>query len=494
MSLIDGRAIAARITEQTASSAAALRERGVTPVLAIVVPNDEPGAAWYVGAIQRLAARVGVSCQVYQRPGQPDPGDVLAKLSELSADRAVHGIICQAPLPPGLALPAAGARIAVGKDVDGANPASLGGLAAGVPGVFAPATAAAVIEILRAEQVPLEGRRAVVVGRSTIVGKPAALLLLAGNATVTIAHSRTDDLLQVCREAEILVVAAGQAGLVGADHVAPGAVVIDVGTNATPDGSLIGDVDTGAVEPVARAVSPVPGGVGPVTTAQLMRQTVRAALDASLAAETGLVAGRGQGAGFRAVPGARVVPGARRHSGGGASNGASRLRSRRARVRRSAGSSAASSSRSRPSRSASASSALVRPRSVSVTRTPRLSRGSGLRSTRPASASRSIRLVIVPEVTSVARSRAPGVIWYGGPCRRSADSTSNSHCSSPCPANDAFRARSRCRASRDTRLSTCSGSTSRSGRSARQAATRSSTSSRSGAPSISRPVRVPVPG
>jgi methylenetetrahydrofolate dehydrogenase (NADP+) / methenyltetrahydrofolate cyclohydrolase len=287
VSLIDGRAIAARITGQTASSAAALRERGVTPVLAIVVPNDDPGAAWYVRAIQRLAAKVGVECQVHQQSGPSGPADVLARLSELSADPAVHGIICQAPLPQGLALAAAGARIAVGKDVDGASPASLGGLAAGVPGVFAPATAAAVMEILRAERVPLTGRRAVVVGRSNIVGKPAALLLLAEHATVTIAHSRTQDLPEVCREAEILVVAVGRARLIGAGYVSPGAVVIDVGTNAAPDGSLIGDVDTGAVEPVASAVTPVPGGVGPVTTAQLMRQTVRAALDASVAAETG---------------------------------------------------------------------------------------------------------------------------------------------------------------------------------------------------------------
>jgi len=168
------------------------------------------------------------------------------------------------------------------KDVDGANPASLGGLAAGLPGVFAPATAAAVLAILRHERVPLSGRRAVVVGRSTVVGKPAALLLLAASATVTVCHSRTRNLAQVCRTAEILVVAAGRPQLIGPDHVAPGAVVIDVGTNETGDGGLTGDVDTAAVEPIAAAVTPVPGGVGPVTTAQLMRQTVRAALAASV--------------------------------------------------------------------------------------------------------------------------------------------------------------------------------------------------------------------
>jgi methylenetetrahydrofolate dehydrogenase (NADP+) / methenyltetrahydrofolate cyclohydrolase len=275
--IIDGRAIAARITEQTASSAAALRDRGVVPALAIVVPNDDPGPAWYVRSLRRLAARVGVECRVRQWPGPASAASVLSTLTELSADPAVHGIICPTPLPGGLTPAAAGARIAVAKDVDGANPASLGGVAAGVPGAFAPATAAAVMEILDHQGIDPAGRAAVVVGRSTVVGKPAALLLLAASATVTVGHSRTRNLAAVCRTAEILVVAAGRPHLIGAEHVAPGAVVIDVGTNATEDGGLTGDVDTAAVEPIAAAVTPVPGGVGPVTTALLMRQTVYAA-------------------------------------------------------------------------------------------------------------------------------------------------------------------------------------------------------------------------
>jgi methylenetetrahydrofolate dehydrogenase (NADP+)/methenyltetrahydrofolate cyclohydrolase len=279
--LIDGRAIAARISEQTAGSAAALRDRGVVPALAIVVPTDDPGAAWYVRSLQRLAARVGVEGRVHQWPGPTSAGAVLSKLAELSADPAVHGIICQTPLPPGLTPAGAGAEIAVVKDVDGASPASLGGLAAGVPGAFAPATAAAVLEILAHEDIDPVGRPAVVVGRSTVVGKPAALLLLAASATVTVAHSRTRDLAAVCQGAEILVVAAGRPQLIGPDHVAPGAVVIDVGTNATADGGLTGDVDTAAVAPIAAAVTPVPGGVGPVTTAVAMRHTVRAAQDAA---------------------------------------------------------------------------------------------------------------------------------------------------------------------------------------------------------------------
>ena len=174
-----------------------------------------------------------------------------------------------------MSLEAVGAHIAPAKDVDGANPTSLGLLAAGLP-TYAPATAAAVLEILRREQVPLVGARAVVVGRSTVVGKPAALLLLAEHATVTVCHSRTTDLAAVCREADVLVAAVGRTHLIGADHIKPGAVVIDVGTNPTPDGGLAGDVDPDAAA-AASASTPVPGGVGPVTTALLMRQTLQAA-------------------------------------------------------------------------------------------------------------------------------------------------------------------------------------------------------------------------
>jgi methylenetetrahydrofolate dehydrogenase (NADP+)/methenyltetrahydrofolate cyclohydrolase len=278
--LIDGRAVAARITEETASEVVALRDRGVVPTLAIVVPNDDPGTAWYVRSLQRQASRTGVEVDVHQvlPADAEDAADAtVATLARLSADPAVHGIICQTPLPAGLTAIEVGAAIALAKDVDGANPASLGGVAAGEPGAFAPATAAAVMEILAAEGIDPAGRPAVVVGRSTVVGRPAALLLIAASATVTVTHSRTRDLAAVCREAEILVVAAGRAQLIGAGHVAPGAIVIDVGTNPTADGGLIGDVDTAAVQAIAAAVTPVPGGVGPVTTAQLLRQTVWAA-------------------------------------------------------------------------------------------------------------------------------------------------------------------------------------------------------------------------
>lgn len=262
--LIDGKGIARAINRDTAALVETLP---AAAKLAIVTPTSDEGAAWYVRALRRAADRLGIACEIEE---SLDALDGLADASD------VHGILCQTPLPDGLTLAEVGARIPVAKDVDGANPTSLGMLAAGVDGAFAPATAAAVLEILRRSSVPLVGRRVVVVGRSTVVGKPAALLLLAEHATVTVCHSRTTDLPAVCRSADVLVAAVGRAGLIDSSYVQPGAVVIDVGTNPTPSGGLVGDVDP-AVESVAAAMTPVPGGVGPVTTAMLMRQTVEAA-------------------------------------------------------------------------------------------------------------------------------------------------------------------------------------------------------------------------
>jgi methylenetetrahydrofolate dehydrogenase (NADP+)/methenyltetrahydrofolate cyclohydrolase len=279
MRLIDGRAIAARIAGEVTEAAAALTAAGRAPVLAVLLPTDDEAARWYVRSIQRTAAKVGVTCLVDDVPGA-DSQAIADRLDALSADPGVHGIICQTPLPAGISLEVVGARIDPAKDVDGANPVSLGRLASGLPS-FAPATAAAVLEILRAEEVPLTGARAVVVGRSIVVGKPAALLLLAENATVTVCHSRTRDLAGVCAEADVLVAAIGRAGFIGAGHIRPGAVVIDVGTNPTDDGGLAGDVDASAAG-AATALTPVPGGVGPVTTMLLMRHTVQAASAAGL--------------------------------------------------------------------------------------------------------------------------------------------------------------------------------------------------------------------
>jgi len=275
MRTIDGRAIAKTIAADVTAAAEKLTADGVVPTLAVVVPTDDEATAWYVRSIERTAARVGITCRT-ERLTDPSAADLTALLDELSADDSVHGIICQTPLPEGVTLAEVGEHIAVGKDIDGANPASLGRLAAGLD-TFAPATAAAVAEILRYEQVELAGKQAVIIGRSMVVGKPAALLLLAQNATVTVCHSRTRDLPEVCATADVVVAAVGRAEMVTGDYIKPGAVVIDVGTNPTDDGGLVGDVAAEAVADRAGALTPVPGGVGPVTTMLLMRHTVQAA-------------------------------------------------------------------------------------------------------------------------------------------------------------------------------------------------------------------------
>ncbi|HEX4521464.1 MAG TPA: bifunctional 5,10-methylenetetrahydrofolate dehydrogenase/5,10-methenyltetrahydrofolate cyclohydrolase [Gaiellaceae bacterium] len=269
MTLLEGRALAAGIRERAAAEAAA----GPAPVLAAVTATDDPATAWYLGSIAKAAAATGIELREERCA---DAAGVLERLDALSADPGVHGIICLTPLPDGLSLSLAGERIAPAKDIDGASPASLGRLAAGLE-AYAPATAQAVIELIRISGTNLEGAHAVVVGRSTVVGKPLAMLLLAEQATVTICHTRTRDLAGETRRADVLVAAAGRAHLIGAEHVAPGALVIDVGTNEASDGSMVGDVDTAAVEPIAAAVTPVPGGVGPVTTAILLRNAVAAA-------------------------------------------------------------------------------------------------------------------------------------------------------------------------------------------------------------------------
>jgi methylenetetrahydrofolate dehydrogenase (NADP+) / methenyltetrahydrofolate cyclohydrolase len=274
MTLIDGRPLAAAIRGETEAGAAELRGRGLVPKLGALVATDDPATAWYVRSIAKAAEQVGIAVEQVTLEGASP--DVAGTLEALSARGDVHGIICLTPLPEGLTLAGVAEHIAPAKDVDGASPLSLGRLAAGLP-AFAPATAQAVMEILAHEQTPLNGAEAVVVGRSIVVGKPLSLLLLAEHATVTVCHSRTRDLPEVASRADVLVAAVGRPQLVGAGYVKEGAVVIDVGTNATEDGGLVGDVDTAAVEPVAAGVTPVPGGVGPVTTAILLRNVVTAA-------------------------------------------------------------------------------------------------------------------------------------------------------------------------------------------------------------------------
>ncbi len=272
---IDGRAMGKAIGAEVTTAAAKLEAEGTSPTLAVVVPTSDEATAWYVRSIQRTAARVGVNCRIEQL-SSPSVGELTAVLDRLSLDETVHGVICQTPLPEGATLAQVGEHIVPRKDVDGANPVSLGRLAAGMD-TFAPATAAAVLEILKRENLDLSGKHVVVIGRSNVVGKPAALLLLAENATVTVCHSRTRDLAEVCARADVLVAAVGRAEMITGAHIKPGAVVVDVGTNPTDDGGLVGDVDADAIAERAGALTPVPGGVGPVTTMLLMRHTVDAA-------------------------------------------------------------------------------------------------------------------------------------------------------------------------------------------------------------------------
>jgi methylenetetrahydrofolate dehydrogenase (NADP+)/methenyltetrahydrofolate cyclohydrolase len=271
--VLSGRELAASIRSETAARAAELAAAGRRPRLAVVTATADEASAWYVRTLARAAEVTGIACEVTDLVSSPD--GIGAALAGLSGRADVHGILLQTPLPGGARPASLAGLIDPAKDVDGANPTSLGRLMTGLP-AFAPATAAAVLALLDHFEVALSGRRAVVVGRSAVVGKPVAQLLLARDATVTVCHSRTMDLAAVTSTAEVLVVAAGRAGLIGPGFVAGGAVVVDVGTSAAADGELAGDVDP-AVAEVARALSPVPGGVGPVTTALLLRHVVSAA-------------------------------------------------------------------------------------------------------------------------------------------------------------------------------------------------------------------------
>ena len=266
--VIDGKAVAAAVRERVAAEVATLPS---VPGLATVLVGDDPASAVYVRMKREDSAQVGIESFHHE----PAPEEVAGLLEELNADPEVNGILLQLPLPDGLDDAATTALIDPLKDVDGLTPLSAGLLAQGHPGLV-PCTPAGVMELLAHAGVELEGAEAVVVGRSQLVGKPLAALLLAANATVTHCHSRTRDLAATCRRADVLIAAAGSPGLITADMVGEGATVIDVGTNRT-DAGLTGDVDFDAVREVAGAITPVPGGVGPMTRAMLLVNTVAAA-------------------------------------------------------------------------------------------------------------------------------------------------------------------------------------------------------------------------
>lgn len=280
--LLSGRNLAKLIQQKAHDEARNLESDGLRPTLAVVVATDDGSTHWYVRSIERAAESAGIDCRIVDL-GHDASGQVLASvLKDLSAEPSINGIILQTPLPPGVDADALVGQIAPGKDIDGANPLSLGRLAVGQPS-FAPATAQAVTEILDHFDIPVAGRNVVVIGRSAVVGKPLSLLLLERDATVTVCHSRSGALEKYTKTADVVVVAAGRTGLLNGSHISSGAVVIDVGTNVLPDGSLAGDVDEASVRGIAGALTPVPGGVGSVTTSLLLLHTTEAAREQSRA-------------------------------------------------------------------------------------------------------------------------------------------------------------------------------------------------------------------
>jgi methylenetetrahydrofolate dehydrogenase (NADP+) / methenyltetrahydrofolate cyclohydrolase len=272
--LIDGKAIAAAMRHTLARRVAALSFR---PGLVVVLVGDDPPSAVYVRTKDRAAAAVGIAASTIRLPGHIAEAHLLAEVARLNADPAVDGILVQLPLPHAIRPQAVIDLIDPAKDVDGFHPRNAGLLASGRPALI-PCTPLGVMRLLAAIGVSPSGRRAVVLGRSSIVGRPLAALLLAADATVTVAHSRTHDLAAECRRAEILVAAVGRPELVRGDWIAPGATVIDVGINRMAHGRLVGDVAFAECAEVAGAITPVPGGVGPMTIACLLENTVTAAL------------------------------------------------------------------------------------------------------------------------------------------------------------------------------------------------------------------------
>ena len=274
--IIDGKAIAQRVRAEVAAEVAAWTADGrAAPGLATVLVGDDPASAVYVAGKQRASAEVGIAAYDHRLPQDAPHAEVEALLHDLNADPRVSGILLQLPTPPQVDGAALTELIDPLKDVDGLTPLSAGMLAKGRPGLR-PCTPEGVLELLRRHDVALEGAEAVVLGRSDLVGKPVAALLLQANATVTTCHSRTRELAAVCRRADVLVAAVGRPRLVKGDWVKPGATVIDVGIHRTDEG-LVGDVDFAAAAERAARITPVPGGVGPMTIAMLLRNTLRAA-------------------------------------------------------------------------------------------------------------------------------------------------------------------------------------------------------------------------
>ncbi len=275
--LIDGKALAQQVRDRLAKeSAELLAQKGIKPGLATILVGDDPGSQIYVRNKQKACEMAGIYVDDFKLPASTTQAELLTLIEKKNADPKIHGILVQLPLPKHIDSKVILEAVSPLKDADGFHPYNFGRLVEGHP-VFEACTPKGVIKMIESVGVTIEGKRAVVVGRSNIVGKPLALMLLQRNATVTICHSKTKDLPAICREGELLLVAIGKAKFVTADMVREGAVVIDVGTNRLPDGKLCGDVDFEPVSQKAGWISPVPGGVGPMTIAMLLENTVESA-------------------------------------------------------------------------------------------------------------------------------------------------------------------------------------------------------------------------
>ena len=276
--IIDGKQISAQIKEELKEEAAAYKARGIEAALAVIQVGEDPASSIYVRNKKKACAYVGVRSESYELPRETTQEALLALIEELNGRSDIQGILVQLPLPSHIDEDAVIRAIAPEKDVDGFHPESVGRMCIGEQG-YLPCTPAGIIQLLKRSGVSIEGKECVVVGRSNIVGKPMALLMLRENATVTITHSRTKDLREVCRRADILIVAIGKPRFITKEYVKEGAVVIDVGIHRDENNKMCGDVDFADVEPVAGAITPVPGGVGPMTIAMLMNNCLEAIRD-----------------------------------------------------------------------------------------------------------------------------------------------------------------------------------------------------------------------
>ena len=274
--IIDGKAVSAATREAIKNEVAELKEKGVTPGLAVIIVGDDPASRVYVNNKKKACAELGMLSEEYALPAETTNEELLGLINELNGRKDINGILCQLPLPRHLDEKAVINAIAPEKDVDAFHPINVGGIMTGDYS-FLPCTPAGVMQMLKHYDIQTAGKHCVVIGRSNIVGKPMAMLMLHANATVTICHSRTVNLAEECKRADILIAAVGKPKFVTPDMVKEGAVVIDVGMDRDENGKLCGDVDFDAVEPICGAISPVPGGVGPMTISMLMRNTLTAA-------------------------------------------------------------------------------------------------------------------------------------------------------------------------------------------------------------------------